>query len=162
MIGHISKQSVLSLILLLKRRICVLIYHYLIKLSMDNLSITKKWSLSIVCAIWFPDCRHCCKSRSVYSASTRISRSLNKPVDCISLTPWVGVIKSVFSIPLFSRFARMTKTLVTFNITFIFDRCHCSWATEKSGKHARYLKYITYIFAKSTFSATEKLKKELY
>ena len=43
------------------------------------------------------------------------------------------------------------------DITFIFVRCHRSWAAETPGKYEHIWNYLTYTFAKSKFSVTEKL-----
>ena len=69
----------------------------------------------------------------------------------------VGVTKLIFSVPLFSQFFRMIKTL--HDIKFIFDRCHHSWAVETPAKYEHDWKYmyLTYTFAKSKFPVTEKL-----
>ena len=42
-------------------------------------------------------------------------------------------------------------------MTFIFDRCHRSWAAETPAKYERDLKYVTYYCDQSKFSVTEKL-----
>ena len=42
----------------------------------------------------------------------------------------------------------------TYDITFIFDRGHCSW-TETPDQYECDLKYLTYIFAESKISQTE-------
>ena len=42
-------------------------------------------------------------------------------------------------------------------MTFIFDRCHRSWAAETPAKYERDLQYVTYYCDKSKFSDTEKL-----
>ena len=42
-------------------------------------------------------------------------------------------------------------------MTFIFDRCHRSWAAETPAKYERDLKYVIYYCDKSKFSVTDKL-----
>ena len=42
-------------------------------------------------------------------------------------------------------------------MTFIFDRCHRSWAEETPAKYERDLKYVTYYCDKSKFFVMEKL-----
>ena len=44
-----------------------------------------------------------------------------------------------------------------YDITFIFYKCHRSWAGKIPDKHECGLKYLTYIFAKSKFPVMEKL-----
>ena len=64
-------------------------------------------------------------------------------------SPRSGGFKSIFSVPLFSKFFRMIKTVVTCTIS--------SWATETPGKCEHDWNYLNYTFAKSKFPITEKL-----
>ena len=41
---------------------------------------------------------------------------------------------------------------------FMFDGCHHSWAAEILDKYENDWKYLTYVFAKSKFPVTEKLR----
>ena len=47
-----------------------------------------------------------------------------------------------------------------YDITFISDRCHRTWAAETPDKYKRDRKYLTYTFAKSKFHVNEKLTNE--
>ena len=72
----------------------------------------------------------------------------------------VGVTKPIFSVPLFSHFFPNDQNSgYLYDIKFIFDRCHCSWAVETPGKYEHDWNYLTYTFAKSRFPVTEKLTK---
>ena len=44
-----------------------------------------------------------------------------------------------------------------YDITFILDRCHRSWAVEAPDNYERDWKYLTYIFVKSKFPLMDKL-----
>ena len=44
-----------------------------------------------------------------------------------------------------------------YDITFLFDRCHRSWAAETPDKYEHGWKYLTYTFAKSKFPIIDKL-----
>ena len=46
------------------------------------------------------------------------------------------------------------------DVTFIFDRCHRSWAAETPDKYECDWKYLNYTSAKSKFLVTEKLTNE--
>ena len=46
-----------------------------------------------------------------------------------------------------------------YEITFIFDGGHRSWAAETPYKYERDWKYLTYSFAIPNFRVTEKLTK---
>ena len=66
---------------------------------------------------------------------------------------WTNFLRSV----IFLIFQNHQNTCYLCNITFIFDRCQCSWAAETPDKYERDLKYLTYVFDKSKFPVTEKL-----
>ena len=62
----------------------------------------------------------------------------------------VGVTKPIYSVPLFSHFFHINQNNgYLHDITFIFDRCHCSWAAETPDKYEFDQKSLTYTFAKS-------------
>ena len=44
-----------------------------------------------------------------------------------------------------------------YDIKYIFDRCHRSWAAETPGRYEHDWKYLTYTFAESKFPVTEKI-----
>ena len=74
----------------------------------------------------------------------------------------MGVTLNTFSHSvIFPIYQNYQNTFIQFNITFIFDKCHHSWAVETPDKYECDLKHLTNIFAKSTFPIMKKLSKEL-
>ena len=72
--------------------------------------------------------------------------------------PGVGVTKPFFSVPLFSHFFPNDQNSdYLYDIKFIFDSCHRSWAAETPGIYEHDRNYLTYTFAKTKFPVTEKL-----
>ena len=74
----------------------------------------------------------------------------------------VGVTKPIFSILLISQFFKIFKTLPVwyhylYDIIFIFERYHHSWALETPDKYESDLKYLTYTLVKSKLPVMEKL-----
>ena len=63
--------------------------------------------------------------------------------------PGVGVTKPISQ--------NYQNTCYIYDITFIFDRCLHSRATETPGKYERDTRYLDYTFTKSNFPVTEKL-----
>ena len=47
------------------------------------------------------------------------------------------------SVLLFFKFSAVSKPILTIKITFIYDRCHRSWAVERPDKDGCDLKYLT-------------------
>ena len=78
-----------------------------------------------------------------------------------SVQPGVGVTDPIFSF-IFPNFHNNQNNGCVYNITFIFDRCHHSWAAKTPGKYERGWKYLTYTCAKSKFPITEKLTNGAY
>ena len=75
--------------------------------------------------------------------------------------PGMGVDKRIFSVSLvFPTFQNNQNTGYLNGITFIFDRCHHSWAAEAPDKYERDWKHLTYTFSKSKFPVTDKLMNE--
>ena len=69
----------------------------------------------------------------------------------------VGVAEPIFFFPLFSQFFQNHQNIVYLsNITFIFDRCHCSLAAETPAKY-EYDAWSDLTFKKIKFSPPEKL-----
>ena len=66
---------------------------------------------------------------------------------------WTYFIRSV----IFPFFQDDQNTGYLYDVTFIFDRCHRSWAAETPDKYERYWKYISYTLGKSKFPVMEKL-----
>ena len=86
--------------------------------------------------------------------SSRFALFLNTP-SC----PGVGITKPIFSVPSFSQFFRMIKTVVICMIlsSYLAGVTHRSSAAVTPGKCEHDWNYLTYTFAKSKFPVTEKL-----
>ena len=69
----------------------------------------------------------------------------------------MAVTETIFSVPfIFPTFQNDQNNGYLYDTTFMFDRCHRSWAAETPGKYERGWKYLAYTFAKSKFPQTEK------
>ena len=72
----------------------------------------------------------------------------------------VGVTKPIFSIPLFPQVSQnYQNTGYQYNMMFIFDTCHRSWAAVTPDKYEHDLEYIIHTFAESKFPVMEKSTK---
>ena len=67
-------------------------------------------------------------------------------IDLVIPTPaGVGVTKPIVSVPLFSNFFPNDQNNgCMYDIKFIFDRCHRSWAAETFGKYEHGWNYLTH------------------
>ena len=74
-----------------------------------------------------------------------------------AVNPGLGVTKPISPFRYFFKFSRKLKYWLPYAITFIFYRCHRSWAAETPDKYGRGLKYQTYTFRESNFPVSEKL-----
>ena len=78
------------------------------------------------------------------------------PTFKLSYCNW-GLQNQFFSVPIFSTILDSSKLICLLNITFIFDRCHCSWALVTHVKYECDSKHVTYTFATRNLSLTIKL-----
>ena len=73
-----------------------------------------------------------------------------------------GVTKTFFSVPLFSPLLNYKNTVYLFNITFIFDKCHCSWAAMTPVKYERDWKDWRGTFAKPKYHWRKNWRPEFW
>ena len=109
--------------------------------SWESLMVSENVSKFVQCAYWWPGTVPC----------WRCTRTLI--IEFRGGGYWSNFFHFVV-IPVFLNFRNIGYI---YNIMFIFDRCHCSWAAVTPAKYAHDLKCLTYTFAKWKFSVMETL-----